>query len=99
MTARLDHMKHYGDYAGKVSDPRLVRKVDAIPPHGPHISTPASQRAVLAAIANAVDTAGQAADAWDAMYAPLHPDPTYNNPFRTGQVPTDHTDPIEKDCE
>lgn len=110
MTAHLDSQRHFGEYTGGTSDPRLVRKVDNIPPHGPHIPDPAAQRSVLAsiatAVANAEATANEAAELWDALYAPTGTTPTatdashptstgYNNPFRTGQPPRDADTPVD----
>lgn len=35
MSARLDGMAHFGDYAGGVSDPRMVNQLDLVHPAGP----------------------------------------------------------------
>lgn len=35
MTAQLDKMNHFGELNGGVSDPRLVHKVNLLPPHRP----------------------------------------------------------------
>lgn len=44
--AQLDRSVHYGEYTGGTSDPRLVHKVNLIPPY---IPTTDAQRASVAA--------------------------------------------------
>ena len=58
MTAQLDGSTHYGEYTGGVSDPRLQRRLDLLPPHTPPTAEDRARVATWIARAYPVDPDG-----------------------------------------